>query len=175
VKTDQILKILTGLLIFFTEGYGQVERDALTLMDQPDFALSYPASWSFDQSGQAGTKFILFTGQNNSGFRDNTNLIIQDLKGSGFDLDKYVTLSEGQVKTMITNSQIIESKRLKSKFGEFQEVVFTGDQGVFHLKWRQRYWVKGEKAFVLTLTTSQATYEQYTQVGQKLFDSFKLK
>jgi len=163
------------LLIFFTEGYSQVEKEAWILMDQSDFALSYPAIWSLDQSGQAGTKFILFIGQNNSGFRDNVNLIIQDLKGLGFDLDKYVTLSEGQVKTMITNSQVIESKRIKSELGEFQEVIFTGDQGVFHLKWRQRYWVKGEKAFVLTLTTSQTTYEQYTQVSQKLFDSVQLK
>jgi len=166
---------LACLLIFFTEGYSQVEKEAWILMDQSDFALSYPAIWSLDQSGQAGTKFILFIGQNNSGFRDNVNLIIQDLKGLGFDLDKYVTLSEGQVKTMITNSQVIESKRIKSELGEFQEVIFTGDQGVFHLKWRQRYWVKGEKAFVLTLTTSQTTYEQCTQVSQKLFDSVQLK
>lgn len=157
------------------EGYGQADKDAWTLLDQSDFALSYPASWSLDQTGKAGTTFILFTGQDNAGFRDNVNLIIQDLKGSGYDLDKYVTLSEGQVKTMITNSQIIESKRIKSESGELQEVVFTGDQGIFNLKWRQRYWVKGEKAFVLTFTTSQATYDQYKQVSQKFFDSFKLK
>jgi len=169
------LLAIACLLIFFTEGYCQVDKDAWTLMDQSDFALSYPANWSIDQSGQAGTKFILFTGQNDSGFRDNVNLIIQDIKGSGFDLDKYVTLSEGQVKTMITNSQIMESKRVKSELDEFQEVVFTGDQGVFHLKWRQRYWVKNDKAFVFTFTTSQTTYEQYKQAGQKLFDSIKLK
>jgi hypothetical protein len=167
--------MLACLLIFFTEGYCQVEKDAWTLMDQSDFTLSYPASWSLDQSGQVGTKFILFTGKNNSGFRDNVNLIIQELKGSGFDLDKYVTLSEGQVKTMITNSQIIMSKRMKSELGEFQEVVFTGEQGVFHLKWRQRYWVRGEKAYVFTFTASQATYDEYAQINKKLFDSFKLK
>jgi hypothetical protein len=167
--------IFICLPLFFIEGYCQVDKDAWTSMDQSDFALSHPAGWSLDQSGQAGTKFILFTGQSNSGFRDNVNLIIQDLKGSGFDLDKYVTLSEGQVKTLITNSQIIESKRVKSELGEFQEVIFTGDQGVFNLKWRQRYWLKGEKAFVLTFTASQATYDQYKQISQKLFDSFHVK
>jgi hypothetical protein len=174
VRFAQLISVIY-LLIFFDEGYCQVEKDAWTVIDQSDFALSYPASWSLDQSGRSGTKFILFTGQNNSGFADNLNLIIQDLKGSGFDLDKYVTLSEGQVKTAITNSQITESKRQKSELGEFQEVIFTGEQGVFHLKWRQRYWVKGEKAFVLTFTASQATYGNYIDVNQKLFDSFKVK
>ncbi|HEV8511776.1 MAG TPA: hypothetical protein VGQ59_00775, partial [Cyclobacteriaceae bacterium] len=61
--------ILACLLVFFIEGYSQADKDAWTLLDQSDFVLSYPASWSLDQSGQAGTKFILFTGQDNSGFR----------------------------------------------------------------------------------------------------------
>jgi hypothetical protein len=167
--------ILACALISFNEGYCQVDKDDWAVLDQAAFAISYPTSWSLDQTGKMGTTFILFSEQTNTDFRNNVNLIVQDLNGLGYDLAKYVTLSEGQVKTMITNSQIIDSKRMKSESGEFQEVVFTGEQGIFHLKWRQRYWVKGEKAFVLTFTASQVTYDQYRQVGEKVLDSFKLK
>jgi len=43
------------------------------------------------------------------------------------------------------------------------------------MKWKQRYWVKEEKAFVLTFTASQAAYAGYDQQNEKVFDSFKLK
>ncbi len=175
MSVKQILGVLACWLLFFSEGNGQAEKDPGKLLDQTDYLLTYPSSWSLDQSGQMGTQFILFTGQNNAGFRDNLNLIVQDLKGSGFDLDKYAALSEGQVKTMITHAQIIESKRIRSEANEFQEIVFTGDQGILHLKWKQRYWVKGEKAFVLTFTASQAAYAGYDQQNEKVFDSFRLK
>jgi len=166
---------LACLLVFFAEGYCQADKESWVVLDQPDFTISYPRNWTLDQTGKMGTAFVLFSEQINSDFRNNVNLIVQDLNGLGYDLDKYVTLSEGQVKTMITNSQIIESKRLRSASGEFQEVVFTGEQGIFHLKWMQRYWVKGAKAFVLTFTASEATYDQYKQVGEKMLESFKLK
>lgn len=166
---------LACLLVVFVEGYCQADNDAWAILDQPDFGISYPKSWTPDQTGKMGTAFVLFSEQINSDFRNNVNLIVQNLNGLGYDLDKYVTLSEEQIKTMIGNSQIIESKRIKSATDEFQEVIFTGEQGILHLKWRQRYWVKGEKAFVLTFTASQATYDQYKQVGGKILESFKLK
>lgn len=165
---------MIGLLAFISEGRGQAVNDQKTLV-QADYALTYPSQWQLDQSGQMGTKFILFASEGNNGFRDNVNLMVQDLKGSGLDLDKYVSLSEGQVKTMISNPQIISSKRIKTDGGEFQEVIFTGDQGVLHLKWRQRYWVKGEKAYILTFTASQSTYSEYNTVNEMVLGSFKLK
>lgn len=175
MRTGKRLGALFCLFLFFFEGQGQTEKDHETLLDQPDYLLSYPSTWHLDQSGQMGTKFILFTGKTSAGFRDNLNLIVQDLKGSGLDLDKYVNLSEGQVKAMIGNSQIVESQRKKNRTTEFQEVIFTGDQGVFHLQWRQRYWVKGERVFILTFTASQETYADYIQVNNKVFDSFNIK
>jgi hypothetical protein len=175
VRAQQILNTFTVFCLFFTEGFCQVETPDWKSLNQTDYSLSFPASWSLDQSGQMGTKFILFTGQDNSGFRDNLNLIIQDLGVDGLNLDKYVSLSERQIKTMITNAEIIEWKRLKVGGNEFQEVIFKGDQGVLHLKWRQHYWVKGDKACILTFTSSQSTYDQYVQVCQKLFGSFSLK
>ena len=178
VKFRNLIALLYALLIF-ADANAQTEankpNESWLVLDQPEYYLSYPSNWTLDQSGQMGSKFILFADQKDSEFRVNLNLILQDLTGSGFDLDQYVSLSEGQVKSMITNSKIIYSKRIKSGSGEFQEVVFTGDQGVLHLKWKQRYWVKGNKAYVLTFTSVETLFDGYVQVSDKVFNSFKVK
>src|SRR5579862_6208719 len=98
---DRFFESLVLLLLFSAVGYSQ--EGNWRLLDQPEYTQSYPSGWSLDQSGKMGTKFILFSGKIDNGFSDNLNLLIQDLNGSGLDLDKYVILSEGQVKTMITN------------------------------------------------------------------------
>ncbi len=171
----QKANLILAFLIIFSQAFGQSRDEDWSKIDQTDYFLSYPASWILDHSGQMGTKFILFVGNKEHEFRTNLNLVVQNIKGLGYDLDKFVALSEGQVKTIITNVRILESKRVKSEANEFQEVIFTGDQGIFHLTWKQRYWVIGDKAFVLTFTDSEAMYHEHEQSMNKVIDSFKLK
>jgi hypothetical protein len=73
-------------------------------------------------------------------FRENINLIIQNLEGQKInDLNSYTELSEGQIKTAIENSTIIQSKRInvldkKGENNEYHQMIFTGTQGTFKLK-----------------------------------------
>ena len=123
-----------------------------------------------------GTSFILFsplTSQQDQ-FKENVNLIIQDLTGYNLDLDKYVEISEGQIKTMITDGKIIESKRITSRTLNYQRVIYTGKQGIFNLKFEQYYWVVGNKAFVLTLTCEETQFDNYQVTGEKVLNSFNL-
>jgi hypothetical protein len=91
------------------------------------------------------------------------------------DLGKYVEISEGQIKTMITSGVIVESKRQKSGDYDFQKILFTGKQGIFDLKFEQYYFVDKQKAYVLTLTCEINEFDQYKETGEKILNSFKLK
>lgn len=59
-----------------------------------------------------GTRFVLYFNKAtpNDLFRENINLMIQDLSGLTINLDNYVKISEEQIKTLITAGQLIESK-----------------------------------------------------------------
>ena len=104
--------------------YGQT-KDWNTFK-KDSYTIDYPKDWELDESGQMGTSFILFsplTSQKDQ-FRENVNLLVQDLTGYNLDLDKYVEISEEQVKTLITDGKIIESKYdLASKFEPVKFVV----------------------------------------------------
>ena len=179
-------KILTTLLFLTFIAFGQAQESNSTAkgtnpkwktFDGANYSIQYPPEWELNQSGQMGTTFILFSLLESSQdqFKDNVNLLIQDLSGYNIDLDKYAEISEGQVKTMITNSTLIESKRIKNGSEEHHRMIYTGDQGVFHLKYEQYYWVNNDKAYVLTLTCEQTKFANYKEIGESILNSFTFK
>lgn len=64
------------------------------------------------------TSFVILAEQEGEDdqFRENVNLIKQDLTGYGIKMDDFVRLSEAQVTEMIENGKILESCRLKKKW-----------------------------------------------------------
>ena len=154
----------------------QIMSDLKTL-DLPGFSVQYPSTWELDQSGQMGSSFILFSPleSEKDKFKENVNLLIQDLTGQNIDLNKYTEISEGQIKTMITNSALVESKRIKNGSDEYHKIIYSGDQGIFHLQFEQYYRVVNHKAYVLTFTTEKEKFAEFTETGEKILNSFKLK
>lgn len=180
-------RFLTPFLLFLLFGCGQTEnQESETIKTKPiegwksltenNYTIQYPPTWELNQSKEMGTNFVLFSPVENSEdqFRENVNLLIQDLTGKNIDLDRYTEISEGQIKTMITNSTIDESKRIKKGNTEYHKLIYSGDQGVFQLKFEQYYWVIDEKAYVLTLTCQESTFSELKEVGEKMLNSFSI-
>ena len=107
-------------------------------------------------------------------FKENVNLIVQDLTGYNIDLNQYVEISENQIKTMITDGNIISSERVKKDEKEFQRVIYTGKQGIYDLKFEQYYWVENNNAYVLTLTCEITAYTDFKNTGEKILNSFEI-
>jgi hypothetical protein len=151
------------------------KKDWLTISEN-SYSVKYPGNWDIDRSGQMDTSFIIFAKQSSveDKFRENVNLLIQNLSGLNIDLDKYVEISEGQIKTLITNGHILESKRLNAEGVPFHKEIYSGDQGTFKLKFEQYYWVKDEKAYVITFTTEINQFDSYKEIGEEILKSFKL-
>jgi hypothetical protein len=169
-----------AFLVFFlihTISFGQIKENNWKTINENTYSVQYPDNWELNSEKSMGTSFILFTQQTSTDdkFRENVNLIIQNLEGYNLNLDDYVSISEEQINKMVTNGKIIESKRLFKNNSEFQKVIFTGDQGIFNLKFIQYYFIKDEKAFVLTFTSEVTQYEKYKLISDKILASFILK
>ncbi|MEM9982873.1 MAG: hypothetical protein AAF734_10275 [Bacteroidota bacterium] len=169
------------MAIWACEQPSQAQEETLTVegwetLSKEDYTIQYPDSLEIDQAGQMGVKFILFTSpiSPQDQFRENINLVIEDLAGKNVDLDKYVEISESQVKSMITNGKLIDSERMTEEKA-FHKLVYTGKQGLFDLKWQQRYWVQNEKAYILTLTCEESQYDEYRALGEKIMQTFEMK
>lgn len=173
---------LIGILVLFTNliACSQTAENKTKTLDgwksitEDNYSIDYPDDWELNKSGQMGTSFILFSplSSEQDQFKENVNLLIQDLTGHNLDLDKYVEISEGQIKTMITDGEIIESKMITAETLNYQKVIYTGKQGIYNLKFEQYYWVIGDKAFVLTLTCEENQFNNYQVTGEKILNSF---
>jgi len=75
---------------------------------------------------------------------------------------------------MITNGKLLESKRLSKNGSEFQKVIYTGEEGIYKLKFEQYYLIKNDKAYVITLTCELDQFEAYKTIGEKILNSFQL-
>jgi hypothetical protein len=145
-------------------------------INETDYSIRYPDSLELQKPGQMGMNFMLLTKQTSAKdlFRENINLIIQDLAGQNVGLDQYVEVSEGQIKSMLTDGMLIESKRVKENF-EYQRLVYTGKQGQYSLKWLQYYWLEKSKAYVLTLTCEENQFDKYLPTCEQVMNSFKIE
>src|ERR1700758_2867940 len=99
------------LILFSTNVKSQQKETGWPSFNQKEYTVKYPADWQLDKSGQSGTSFVLFSPLENKAdlFKENVNLLVQDLTGKNIDLTKYTEISEGQINTMMPNSKIIES------------------------------------------------------------------
>ncbi len=172
------MKLLKALLficlIFSLQGKSQGFK---TLTDSA-YTLNYPKKWVVDENSKAYLSFLLFapvSDDPNSVFRINICLLIQDLTGKDMHLEGYVKLSESQIKTMIPDAVIAESKTVMNKDGEFHQIIYEGKQGSYLLKWKQYYFVKNNKAFVLTYTAEKSTYDRLLGEADIILNSFRLK
>lgn len=146
-------------------------------LDENEYSIEYPNNWELNTSGEMGTSFFLFSASEseNDNFRENINLLIQDLAAYNLDLESFTELSINQVESFIPESKINTNETLKKNGVEFQKVIYTGKQQELLLKFIQYYWVINKKAYILTFSSEEMAFTKYADVAERIMNSFSLK
>lgn len=178
----KIICLLLLIVYSFTIAFSQTENkkeqtENWTTLKGDNYAIQHPSNWDVDKSGQMNTSFFLFSPIENEidDFRENINLIIQDLTGYDLTLEQFTELTESQVKTLITNANMISSETVERDNRTYQKMIYTGSQGVYNLQFEQFFWVIDNKAIILTLTCKEDAFNSYRKLGEKIMHSFKYK
>ena len=144
----------------------------MTDFNHPNFKLQYPDSWEIDTSGAWGAEVMLFAPLENEedNFRENVNVLIQDLTGQNVNLELFKEITESQINTLATEGHIIDS----SIKGDEYRITYTMTQGMFKLKITTMCVIQNEKAYVITFTSELDKYDQYKMTGTDILASFTL-
>lgn len=123
-----------------------------------------------------GTVVIFFSDQKNSSdlFQENLNVLVQDLSAQPMTLAEYTDLSIEQIKLFVSDSKILSSKKITLAGNLANELIYTGKQGQFDLKWKQIYTIIGDTAYILTYTSEIDDFDNYLEGFNQIFASFKL-
>ena len=107
-------------------------------------------------------------------FRENVNILIQDLRGQNIDLEKYKQISDKQFKQLGENVQIFESTVTTFNGKPCYKASYRLTQGGFKLKIAAICYIKNDKAYLVTFGSEFDKYEQYKKIGEDILASFTL-
>lgn len=150
--------------------------DAYSEITRERYSFQYPKSWSVDTSKMFGMDVLLRSPKTDSldDFIENMIVFVQDLHGQNYYLSKMGQESETQIKNIVTDVEIIES-RLDSTASQQQYILtYKGRQGKFSLTMMQRYYLKNEMGYALTFTIKNGKEADYFPITEKMFNSFTL-
>lgn len=150
--------------------------DTLLKVTMDRYSLSYPGSWSIDTSKMMGMEIILRSPRTDSldDFSENMTVFVQDLHGQNYTLAKMGQESTAQVKDVITDVEVMESRLDSTASPNYYILTYKGRQGKFSLITIQRYYLKDEVGFALTFTVKIGEEAAYRSAAEKIFSSFQL-
>ena len=172
------LLFLSLLLLTLSVSAQQTIDDSDTLIKviKERYSLSYPKSWTIDTSKMFGMDILLRSPKTDSldDFSENMNVFIQDLHGQNYNLSKIGQESEAQIKNVVTDIEIIDSKLDSTASQQYYILKYNGRQGKFLLTTIQHYYLKDEVGYALTFTIKNEKATDYVPLAKKMFNSFKL-
>ena len=171
----RIVIVIISLLIF-TPPIEAQNSSNWTTYDNAAYRMIYPNSWQLDETGRNKTEFIILSKREKEDpFRENINLIAQDLSNQIMNLESYVALSVDQIKNVVAESKIFESKVITKNGGPVHSIVWSGLLNGKKLKFKQLLFINDNIAYALTLTCEEKEYDNYIETADQILNSFILK
>ena len=163
------LKLSLILLIIFQFANSQVKKE----INRNGYQIFYNDNLRLDETGRNGSEFYLFTQKENAedNFAENLNLITQNLETLNIDLNKFVEITENQIKD---NGKLIESKRGTLNGNECQILVYEATMNGMVLKFLQYDFVQNNRAYFLTYSAKKNDFEKYFAEMEMVIKSFKI-
>jgi uncharacterized protein YaaR (DUF327 family) len=172
-----LLSLFLLLLTYSVRGKQPIDAsDPLVKLTKERYSLNYPQSWTLDTGKLFGMDILLRSPKTDSldDFRENITVFVQDLRGQNYNLSKMGQESEAQIRKMVTDVEIIDSKLDSTASQQYYILKYKGRQGKFLLTTIQHYYLKDEVGYALTFTIKRGKEADYVPLAEKVFNSFKL-
>ncbi len=140
------------------------------------FEMDYPPEWSMIEN-EAGAAAIFYSPLENDLdiFKENVNIVIQDLSKKPMSLEQYTKTAIHQMKVVFkTGMEIVESEPAYLGGVKGHRFTFMGTGPDGDLKFMTLWALKGDTAFQFTYTGLKSDWDQYKKVADKMLRSFKI-
>lgn len=138
------------------------------------FSVNYPSDWVM-REGLMGTAVIFLSPleNKNDAFMENINIVVQDLT-QPVTLEEYVAVSVQQLRQIVVDGTILSIRRSQLDGRPCAEIIYTGRQVQFTLKWLCRVVLVQDRAYSLTYTAEMNRFDAWLDTVDQIFDSFKV-
>lgn len=140
------------------------------------FSISYPATWSYEEN-KGGAAVIFFSPKENEldFFKENVNVVIQDISANPLDLNAYTALAIKQMRLVFEdNFVVIESAPAFVAGRGAHRLVFIGKGPDTELKYMSVWTLDGMTAYQITYTALSSQYDRYVGEMKRMVSSFRV-
>ena len=155
-----------------------IVKGELSTYSTDDFSIQYPNDWQANDNGHIGTSIIMYAPTSTSEddyFKENVNLMMQDVTEFDVDLEEYVDINLSQLKVTITNFEIISIREKTRDDLTYYQIFATGEQGEKNIKFKQHYWIVDDMAYVVSYTSETEVFDTNLPAAEKIMESFVIK
>ena len=140
------------------------------------FSISYPATWDF-QENKGGAAVIFFSPEENDldFFKENVNVVVQDISGNPMTLKAYSELAIKQMQLMFKDNFVaIESAPTFVDGQAAYKLIFIGKGPDTELKYMSVWLIKDLTAYQITYTALFFQYDRYIGKMKSMVNSFHI-
>ncbi len=172
-----VLPLLLLLSLFAAPAHAQdkpIPADWTTYRDSATrYLLSHPIGW--ERKAAEGAMFFLSPVEKHDVFRENVNVVIQDMSSQMMTLDEYTAFSRDQINRMGGVGKVISERKTTLAGFPAMEMVsdFTYEGSATKVK--SVFFVRGKAVFLLSYTALPETYEQWEAVGSQVIETMRFE
>ena len=145
----------------------------LTYTDsQNKFTMTYPREWTQEKVGNMAA-FLSPQENFTDSFRENVNLMLQDLSQQPMDLKQYTELTKNQITQMFGDSAILSSGSKTIGGQPAVEMTYNMFNQGHHLKIKQYWFIIGTTAYLFTYTAQPEKFSKFEETALTVINSFK--
>lgn len=141
------------------------------------FTMRYPADWTLREDVE-GAAVIFFTPLENEFdiFKENVNIIVQEVPEKLLDLEKYTDMAIRQMKAVFKENLIpLDSSKTYLAGLPAYKFVYLGKGPEAELKIMHIWAIKKNKAYQFTYTAISSKFDLYIDDVEKMINSFKIQ
>ncbi len=168
------LKKFLFLIIFIIILTGCVQEKYMLTYENSAYRIKYPKEWSKQEFMDTGVIFTSPKENTSDNFRENLHIIVQDLSSNPVTLDEYTNESIEKILESVPNVNILKSEKTIVSSNPAYMVIYTGNQEDYHLKWMQIWTLKENKAFIITYTAEEESYDNFLNIIEEMINSFEV-
>jgi len=141
------------------------------------FQISYPLEWEIAEDFMGSVVMFLSPQETSEDtFRENLNIMVQDLTAQPMTLEQYTEISMGQFRQIVTDFKILSPLAQSSLLNyPGHELHFTGKQGQHKLTWYSTWSLIDHNAYILTCTGEKKRFKRFWPTFREMVSAFRLE
>ena len=149
--------------------------DSIKVLDLKPYKINYPNTWRL-KAGCAASECTVLSPADTltwpDAYTESINLTFNPLPSASYTVDQYAKFSIDYLPKVVKNFKVVEKKKLKSNV---IRITYTGEKDTFKQTWRQYYYVKSSKVYIVTFSGETQKYNSYQPFIEPFLNSFTLK